>query len=265
MRNKNHTKTVTKNVERLLATYTDEVAATRQTQIDQLLMGEEGLDEAQKAAYADLKRTNVRRQKAARVLEHMEILIRVNTKTGSGRLTNCYLKLNEQCGILDLNYVSRLEMPETFRVEEFKVDPDVSGDDNSWVEPLGALNDKLADVAGMSTGAPDLGQIEVVASLTTDATQVKTGEAVNIKFVSMFHFHPNSWVGIVPSDVPHGFEGVNAAKVKGKRFFLRHMETGEFELKAPKNPGKYDLRMNDISSGREVASFSFEVVKDESP
>jgi hypothetical protein len=265
LQDKDHLKTMTDNVERLSSLYTDEVAATRQSQIDNLLAADTGLDEAQKTAYVDVKRFNARREKAARVFEHMEFLLRVNTITGSGRLTDCYLKLNDQCGVLDLNYVSRLEMPANIKVEDFKVSPELSGEDNSWVEPLAALDGKMTDVAAMLTGAPELGQIEIVASLTTDATQVKARQPVKIKFVSMFHFHPNSWVGFVPSDVPHGLEGNNAANVKGKRFFLRHMESGEFELKAPKEPGKYDLRMNDISSGREVASVSIEVVADETP
>lgn len=265
LNDKDQAKKATQIVQRLLALYTDEVAATRHAQIDKFLNTDEGLDDAQQTAFADVKRFNVRHQRADRIFARMEFLLRVNTKSGSGRLTDCYLKLNEQCGILDLNYVSRMDVPANIRVEDFKIKPDLSGDDDSWVEPLKALNAKLTEAAGMLTGAPELGQIKVVASLTTDATQVKTGQPVKVTFVSMFHFHPNSWVGFVPSDVPHGLEGNNAANVTGKRFFLQHLEKGEFELKAPKKPGKYDLRMNDISSGREVASVTIDVIKDDTP
>ncbi len=265
LRDEDHLKAVTTNMERLLALYSDEVAAARHAQIDELLAAEDALDESQKAAYADVKRFNARQQKVARIFDQMEFLLRVNINTGYGRLADCYLKLNDQCGVMDLNYVSRLEMPANIAVEDFTVNPDLSGDDESWVEPLTALNEKMTEVASLLTGAPTVGQIEIVASLTTDVAQVKTREAVKVKFVSMFHFHPNSWVGFVPSDVPHGLEGNNAANVTGKRFFLRHLESGEFELKAPKKPGKYDLRMNDISSGREVASVTIDVIEGEQP
>ncbi len=72
----------------------------------------------------------------------------------------------------------------------------------------------------------------------------------------------NAWIGIIPSSVAHGDEVLNDKHDLSYRY-LSKSTAGEMTLYAPREPGSYDLRMNNRDdNGKEIASVTFEVVSE---
>ena len=87
------------------------------------------------------------------------------------------------------------------------------------------------------------------------------GEKIWLHFETVDNYEPKAWVGIIPSDVPHGDENVNDEHDLSYKY-LNRAKKGDFEFFAPGSPGKYDFRMNNSDNkGKEVASVTFEVIK----
>jgi hypothetical protein len=87
------------------------------------------------------------------------------------------------------------------------------------------------------------------------------GGTVVVHFEAAPTFHDNAWVGVVPSEVPHGSEAENDLHDSDYEY-LKKRTSGTLELRAPAQAGTYDVRMHDSDhDGREVASASFEVQK----
>jgi hypothetical protein len=90
---------------------------------------------------------------------------------------------------------------------------------------------------------------------------VPPGGAVVVHFEAASTFHDSAWVGILPSEVPHGSEAENDRHDLGYDY-LRNRTSGTLKMKAPAQVGTYDVRMHDSDrDGREVASAPFEVQK----
>ncbi len=69
----------------------------------------------------------------------------------------------------------------------------------------------------------------------------------------------NAWVGIIPSNVPHGDEAQNDSYDLTYQY-LNGMTSGMLVFSAPTVPGSYDFRMHDTdSNGKEIASVTFTV------
>lgn len=86
-----------------------------------------------------------------------------------------------------------------------------------------------------------------------------SGTKFTVRFEAAQTFHDNAWLGVVPSDVPHGSELVNDQHNLGYRY-IRGRTAGEDVLTAPSQPGDYDVRLHDSdNNGREVASAAFTV------
>jgi uncharacterized protein YoxC len=84
-------------------------------------------------------------------------------------------------------------------------------------------------------------------------------EEIQVSFVALSTFASNAWVGIIPSDIPHGSEAVNDQHDLSYQY-LNGRTSGTLVFKAPTPNGSYDLRMHDTdSNGQEVYSVSFEV------
>ena len=82
-----------------------------------------------------------------------------------------------------------------------------------------------------------------------------------VRFSASAGYAIDAWIGIVPSDVPHGDEAVNDENDIAYQH-LGGRVLGEMEFTAPEEPGDYDLRMNDTDfNGKEVAYVSFKVIK----
>ena len=97
------------------------------------------------------------------------------------------------------------------------------------------------------------------ASLTLEKDTFTLGEPINVTFTAPSTFGPRAWVGIIPSDVPHGDETVNDQYDIAYKY-LNGMTSGVLMFTAPTTPGTYDLRMHDTdSSGVEVTYVTFNV------
>lgn len=99
-------------------------------------------------------------------------------------------------------------------------------------------------------------------SLTLDQTIFAPGEPISVKFTAEPDLDKTAWVGIIPSNIPHGSEVTNDAyDVQYQQ--LAGQTSGVLTLTAPSQPGAYDLRMNNTDyaweNGTEIASVSFTV------
>lgn len=73
----------------------------------------------------------------------------------------------------------------------------------------------------------------------------------------------SAWVGVIPTTVPHGKEADNDAADLG---YMHLKEASRVYLIAPKEPGEYDVRLNDSDEdGKELASRTFKVEADPNP
>ena len=85
------------------------------------------------------------------------------------------------------------------------------------------------------------------------------GEEIKLLFFAPPGLESNAWIGIIPSDIPHGDEKVNDQHDLTYQY-LSGKTQGEMVFTAPSNPGEYDFRMHDTdSNGKEIASVSFKV------
>ena len=100
------------------------------------------------------------------------------------------------------------------------------------------------------------------ASITLQKNVFAPGEEILVSFAAPPGFADNAWIGIIPSDVPHGRESVNDQH-DISYLYLHKKTLGELKFTAPSQEGSYDFRMHntDSSDGVEVASVSFTVSK----
>jgi hypothetical protein len=95
------------------------------------------------------------------------------------------------------------------------------------------------------------------ATLSLEKNTFACGEEIKLSFTAPANFSEQAWVGIIPSDVPHGTEDQNDDNDIAYQYLNKQTE-GELIFMAPGKAGAYDLRMNDTDDhGKEVASVSF--------
>jgi putative hemolysin len=100
------------------------------------------------------------------------------------------------------------------------------------------------------------------AALWLDKTTYAPGEEIQVHFTAPATFPNGAWVGIIPSEVPHGSEATNDEYDLDYQY-LEGQVAGVLTFPAPGQPGSYDFRMHDTDSdGQEVASVTFQVVAD---
>ena len=96
-------------------------------------------------------------------------------------------------------------------------------------------------------------------SLATDSSVYAPGATITVTFTAAAGLPTNAWVGIIPSNIPHGDEAQNDTYDLAYQY-LNGMTSGTLTFSAPTEPGSYDLRMNDSdSNGKEIASVTFTV------
>ncbi len=101
-------------------------------------------------------------------------------------------------------------------------------------------------------------------TLTTNKKYYKPGEQITVSFTAPSGYSKNAWIGLIPSEVPHGKESVNDHNDRAYKY-LEGKTSGTFVFEQ-KNLGKFDLRMNDTDdNGREVASVSFVITNNIPP
>jgi len=97
------------------------------------------------------------------------------------------------------------------------------------------------------------------ATLTLDKNTFACGEEIAVTFTAPSSFTEKAWVGIIPSEVPHGSESQNDQHDIAYRYLDKQV-SGVLDFYAPGKAGNYDVRMNDTDDdGKEVASVSFTV------
>jgi hypothetical protein len=96
-------------------------------------------------------------------------------------------------------------------------------------------------------------------TLTLEKTEFAPGEEIKVTFTAPASYTENAWVGIIPSDTPHGDEGVNDQYDIAYEY-LQKQTSGVLTFTAPGQAGAYDFRMHDTDDeGKEVATVSFQV------
>jgi hypothetical protein len=96
-------------------------------------------------------------------------------------------------------------------------------------------------------------------SLATDREVYAPGETITVTFSAPAGLPTNAWVGIIPSNIPHGDEAQNDTYDLTYQY-LNGMTSGKLVFTAPVAPGTYDFRMHDTdSNGKEIASVTFTV------
>lgn len=117
----------------------------------------------------------------------------------------------------------------------------------------------LASGGASTTGGTTSGTTNGQASLRLDKTLFTPGEKINVYFTAPASFPGDAWVGIIPSNVPHGNEAVNDQYDLTYQY-VNKLTSGTMIFNAPTQPGSYDFRMHDTdSNGKEVDSVTFTV------
>jgi hypothetical protein len=96
-------------------------------------------------------------------------------------------------------------------------------------------------------------------TLTLTKTTYLPGEGITVRYTALSEYDSNAWIGIIPSNVPHGSEAENDRHDITYQY-LKKSTGGEKTFAAPAEPGTYDLRMHNAdANGVEVASVTFVV------
>jgi len=101
-------------------------------------------------------------------------------------------------------------------------------------------------------------------SMAVDKSAVLPGDTITVSFSVSAGLPKDAWIGIVPSNIPHGSEAVNDQHDLTYQY-LQGRTRGRLPFSAPTTPGSYDFRMhNTDSNGSEIAFVSFTVGTDQS-
>lgn len=97
------------------------------------------------------------------------------------------------------------------------------------------------------------------AKLTLPKTSFLPGDDIDLTFQVAQPLPQGAWVGIIPSDIPHGSEDTNDQHDVDYQY-VGGKTSGACKFRAPDKSGSYDFRLNDSdNSGTEIASISFAV------
>ncbi len=97
------------------------------------------------------------------------------------------------------------------------------------------------------------------AKLTLQKTSFLPSEKIDLAFKVDQPLPKGAWIGLIPSNVPHGSEDTNDQNDLAYQY-IEEKTSGTFTFNAPDHSGSYDLRLNDSdSSGTEIGSVTFTV------
>ena len=120
---------------------------------------------------------------------------------------------------------------------------------------------------GTTGGGLPIGGGPVAGTSTLAGTSVKVGkriymprEPITLEVAVPETLAATAWVGIIPSDIPHGKEGLNDKHDIDFKY-LEDRPTRTLTFDAPTKVGNYDFRLNEGTgaNGREIATVSFQI------
>jgi len=95
--------------------------------------------------------------------------------------------------------------------------------------------------------------------MSLDKVVFVPGEEINLNFFGTSRLGSYAWIGIVPSDIPHGSESENDLH-DIQYSYVGGMTDGLIIFTAPWDAGFYDFRLNDFDKGNiEIDFLTFEV------
>jgi len=103
----------------------------------------------------------------------------------------------------------------------------------------------------------EVSAVDYKASLKLKKNVFNPGDDIDLEFSIAVPLPREAWIGVIPSEVPHGNETVNDQHDVSYQY-LGDKPAGTFRFQAPDKPGSYDFRLNN-SGGKEIASVSFRV------
>ncbi len=96
------------------------------------------------------------------------------------------------------------------------------------------------------------------SKLWLEKNEFSPGEQIRVTFHASSSWPRDAWIGIIPSNIPHGSEAVNDQHDITYQY-IKNRTHGVMVFTAPGH-GHWNLRMHDTdSNGREIASVSFRV------
>jgi hypothetical protein len=117
----------------------------------------------------------------------------------------------------------------------------------------------LLDGQGTSAGGAATASASLSLNRDHSGGHYAPGEAIVVNFTAPAGYASDAWIGIIPSQVPHGSEAENDRHDLTYQY-IQKRASGSMSFIAPAAPGNYDLRMHDSdNNGKEVASVSFQV------
>src|SRR3990172_1179145 len=78
-------------------------------------------------------------------------------------------------------------------------------------------------------------------TLRLDKETFSAGEKIAVHFTAPASYQHNAWVGIIPSDIPHGKEAVNDQHDIDYQY-LEGRTSGTLTFEPPARQGNYDFR-----------------------
>lgn len=97
------------------------------------------------------------------------------------------------------------------------------------------------------------------ASLEIKKDVFSPGEEIDVIFTAPEAFADDAWIGIIPSDIPHGRESTNDEHDLVYQY-VSGRTGGKLTFTTPKEPGSYDFRLHDTDyDGNEAAAVTFTV------
>lgn len=99
------------------------------------------------------------------------------------------------------------------------------------------------------------------ATLKLNKNEFSPGEVIQITVSATGETKEGAWIGIIPSNIPHGNSGVNDQHDLNYQY-LSNKTSGMFTMPAPNEPGSYDIRLmaGGSSADKELTSVSFKVL-----
>ncbi len=99
--------------------------------------------------------------------------------------------------------------------------------------------------------------VDYKVSMKLKKNSFNPGDDIDLEFSIAAPLPPQAWIGIIPSEIPHGNESVNDQHDVSYQY-LGQKPASSFRFQAPDKAGSYDFRLND-SGGKELASITFRV------